>query len=333
MLATAINFQVHNDRELRRSERVLGNRIAEYDSVSMFSIELVEVCKRYLSERANELGGIARAGKLHQLTQSYLSILRPIPLPFAGRLRNIADLHLVLSGSGSIRELQATVWRTICFVLFPDLIAGGARSKAARAARNAGLDVDFCLELIEHAKSKLQRSQLLSHREVLCPPADPIKFWQSDTRIRPPDLGRSSRCWSGHRRTDFLREGGAFSGVEIALRSPRGEEYVPWLDGARLVCIRSNSVFAKAAAALQEPVITGPSNTAADMMKFARILGADGDPRLTPAAIAYLLPTGSHSLFEVLFGLKMGAAFPDVHELAYWRGQALGGDPYNNHSD
>lgn len=59
MLATAINFQVHNDRELRRSERVLGNRIAEYDSVSMFSIELVEVCKRYLSERANELGGIA----------------------------------------------------------------------------------------------------------------------------------------------------------------------------------------------------------------------------------------------------------------------------------
>lgn len=332
MLTTASSFSVHADRGLRGSERMLGNRIAQYDSVSAFSIELVEVCKRYLVERANELGGVTRAGKLHQLTQSYLSILRPIPLPFAGRLRNVADLHLALGGSGSIRELQATVWRTICFVLLPDLMAGGARSKPARAARNAGLDCDFCLELIEHAKSKLERSQVLSHREVLCPPSDPIKFWQSEARVGPPDLGRFSRCWSGHRRADFLREGGAFSGVEIALRSPRGEEYVPWLDGARLVCMRPDSVFAKTAAALREPVITGPSNTAADMTKFARILGAGGDPRLTPAAIAYLLPTGSHSLFEVLFGLRMGTAFPDIHELAYWRHQAIVGESSNDHS-
>lgn len=330
MLASSSAFPVPADRKLRRNERVLGNRIAQCESVSTFSVELVEACKRYLVERANELGGVTRAGKLHQLTQSYLSILRPIPLPFAGRLRNINDLHLVLSGSGSIRELQATVWRTICFVLFPDLIVGGVRSKNAKAARNAGLDLDFCLELIENAKSKLEGSQVLSHREVLCPPADPIKFWQSEARVGPPDLGRSSRCWSGHLRADFLREGGEFSDIEIALRSPRGAEYVPWLDGARLVCVRPSSAFAQVAGALRETVITGPSNTAADMTKFARILGVDNDLRLTPTAIAYLLPTGAHSLFEVLFGLKMGAAFPDIHELAYWRHQAMVAAPYRD---
>lgn len=307
MLARQFSDHTNLDDEQLRAERYHAHELARSASVKAYCREMLKKCEAYLRLRA---AALAEGRESHHASahwySSFRTILTNVPLPFSGRLRNVTDLINVFAGGGSVRESQATVWRAICFVLIPDLLCTLQQFDIHGVISDSGLDAEYCKDLVAHARYH-NTTNPLTHREVLCPPNDAIKHWQREARAKLPNLTATSRCWSAQTRASFLEESGEFSAVECALQSPRGPSFVPWMDACRLIDLRPTSVFVRTANELGVPVLTGPSNTAADMRKFTKILQCYEPNVLFETALAYLVPTRMHTFYEIEFSLRTWA--------------------------
>jgi hypothetical protein len=293
--------------ERRRFEVRLGHYLVDHPASLEVSRRMIVACNRYLIARARRRSG--QFQRHAQYSSQIASMLRPVPYPFAGRLRNRTDAYRVLNGEGNVRELQGTIWLFFAHILAEDLVGPACRADVLDVVAAAGLSPSATQEWLMNARvhaaeggRDVSDAALHPYHDLIQLPWHPIRQLQLESREFYSPLHERGRYWSHATRSAFCREGGRFSDIERVLTSPVGADRVPWIDPARFIRPNRQSPFVQDAWQQQIPLVTGLSGGAMTVHLFARVLDIPTDDSLLAATIGYLISSGAHSFYEVLMG-------------------------------
>lgn len=285
----------------------LGHYLAAHPIALDISRRMAQASLRYLRARARRVSSDPRARRraLHVL---FAKVMRPVALPFSGRTANIKEMFEVLSGNGSIRELQGSIWLVMAHVLAEDLVSAETNDEAMECACAAELDCHEIETWIQHARrykdSAGDTGPLRPQEDLIFLPWHPIRQVQRESRQIFSRLHEKQRHWSMLDRARFLDEGGSFSPIEQRRRSPLGACKVPWLDARRFTRPNDASAFVRSAYSRGIPLCTGASGVATHIAQFARILQVKEADDVLLAALGYLMSTKAHSYYEILFSMQ-----------------------------
>lgn len=263
-------------------------------------------CLTYLQVRARRQSPTYRRNS--STFECLRKMLRPVALPFGGRLRNAHELMQVLRGGGNIREQQCSIWLFFANILAEDAVGSSRLDNVYDLADEAGLSAEELRQWVsasqEFKAQKLQRETQIEdidpRFEFLRMDWHPIRQLQIATRRLYSERHQQQRFWSTKTREQFVLEGGTFSAIETTLQSPRGPRFLPWMDTKRFFGLNSESGFIQRAQQLQIPMLTGVSGVGMHTFQFARVLNVQDRVGVRLAALAYLLPIEQHSYYEVL---------------------------------
>ncbi|KNC52970.1 uncharacterized protein AMSG_09141 [Thecamonas trahens ATCC 50062] len=275
--------------ELRRSyEQRVCNALTAHSMVRDACVAIRDAAYLYMKERA-EIG--PPLDELLALTAT------PLDLPFSGRVgADPARLRAVWEGDTRVVPDADTV-RTLlthfhCFItriLAPDLV-----SLEHAALNDIATRCGWDLELL----AKLHSADYPSGEELARMTRHRLTRAQNAMRAA---TGVSERdAWSHASRAAFAAVGGSLTAWEEQLESPHGPLAVPWIDAARLCTLIAANKTVRVLANLGIPLVTGVSGCTLRYMTFGGLIAPRVAPALIRAAsLAFLVPTGAHTFYEV----------------------------------
>ncbi|TDR47488.1 hypothetical protein DFR29_102148 [Tahibacter aquaticus] len=286
----------------------LGHYLSMHPRAMAVSRAMAAACGRYLREKSRRSGSAAAARRT-QYAQ-LVKVMKPILLPFAGRLRNVGEWMRALDGEGNIREVLGTAWLFYRNVLAEDLVGPAALpDQALDIAAAAGFDVALLGQWTANAVAHAQAERGVSALPLLDSKMDLFRMpWHRANRLHqetcviaswPPP---TSRFWSQQTRAEFVRHGGVFSEPEKTYSSPAGKDKVPWLDARRYCGPDASHALVTDAARRRIPMRTGVSRASMQLMYCGRLANIGDEVSLRLAVMGYLLPVRAHSLYEIAIG-------------------------------
>lgn len=307
-----------NLKSRRQFEYRLGQFLATHPRALGISGQMCGACLQFLSARAAALRH-SREGRAREFYASLRRVLRPVALPFAGRVRNVRELLDVLNGRGSIRELQGTVWLVFSHVLTEDAVGPCALSALpdilSRAGMNPAALRRWVATAVEHRRRThvgANAAELNPHEELFRMPWHAARQGQTQTRIYFSDFHLKWRYWSLITRREFENEGGVFSRIERHLESALGPHTCPWLDVRRFTSPNESSALVQFARRGDVPLETGVSGVAVQSIQFARVLGMSDFEAVRIAVAGYLMSIKAHSFYEIIYSMQNDETLPII---------------------
>jgi len=301
--------QVQHDDRLLNERLRFEDRLGHYACGTSQSMNvaryLIGICLRYIDEKALHLAPRRRRAAFWY--GELKKIMQPIPLPFAGRMRNAREWMCVFRGQGNLRELLGTVWLFARNILSHDLVGRRSFPEAIEIGAQAGFDVSAVKGWIDDAIGHAGHDAV----QALDPKMDLFRMpWHRTNRLHhetciipswPPP---TSRFWSHQTRLDFIGSGGQFSAAENEYSGPAGKDKVPWLDARRYCQPNMEHPIVAAAARNSIPMRTGISRASMQLAHCGRLLAVENEAQLRFAIMGYLLSVRAHSLYEIAVGLS-----------------------------
>jgi hypothetical protein len=247
---------------------------------------------------------------------TYFSLISALKRPaldqFAGRFFSASQWYAQMKKGANLRESLANVWLFFNLIFSVDAVGKNASPCFEEIAFLADFDVekinfyrrkavDFYRQ--KHCLTSEDEQEILAKLE---PKQDFAKIYWHESRflqeqsriIISSDLEKS---WSFEKRNDFLHLGGAFSETEKRLISPRGRDFLPWLDARRLSVFNPDADINRFALSQGFSLQTGLSGVSLQMSAAGEMFGCADNQSMAKTCLLYLVPLKTHSIFEVLF--------------------------------
>jgi hypothetical protein len=305
-------------RSRRDFEYRLGHFLARHPTSIRVSQEMCCACLQLLRARARALAR-SPSGRKQAFFASLKQVLRPVALPFAGRVRNTRELFNALNGEGNVRELQGVVWLVFAHLLMEDAAGPKALPALLDILGDASLNPDVMRQWIASAVEHRARvhgpttpADLNPHEELFRMPWHAARRAQNETRVYFSDFHLKWRYWTLVSRREFASEGGTFSRIERELQSVMGPHMCPWLDVRRFTRPNETSPLVQLARANDIPLENGVSGVGVQSLQFARVLSVADLDAVRTATSGYLMSIKAHSLYELVYAMQADESLPII---------------------
>ncbi len=295
-------------------EARLGHFLAQHPLALACARAMLKKARAYIYIRTQRVSQTPIEHRA-EISRSLLACGHPLDEIFAGRVgKSPPRILRVFEGHGNLRELMVHLWlfanRFFCFDLVGERRLPGALAMAGKvgfdvAEIQRALDTAIAFKQAQGGEwnSTNPLDTLDATDDFIKMPWHPIRQAQEVTRVENT-AQKNGAGWSTLTRGRFEADGGVFSSMENTLRSPLGEEYVPWLDARRYWLPNENAPFVQHARRNHLPVSTGLSGMTMQIMQTARMLGVGPASHVRLACLGYLLSTGAHTFHEIMATAK-----------------------------
>jgi hypothetical protein len=283
----------------------------------------VQECAAFLRERMFAYLHFRLQKRTFFSESTYFSLINALKRPaidqFAGRFFSASQWYAQMKNGANLRESLANVWLFFNLIFSVDAVGKNASPCFEEIAYSAGFDIEKINFYRRKAGDFYRQKHNLtaeSNEEILArlePKQDFAKlywhesrFLQEQSRILiSSDLEKS---WTFEKRNDFLRSGGVFSETEKRLTSPRGRDFLPWLDARRLSVFNPAADINRFALSQGFALQTGLSGVSLQIGAAGEMFACRNRQSIAKSCLLYLVPLKTHSIFEVLY---VADYFPD----------------------